>query len=576
MKFIFTTAFFTMLSPFNFAQDFSWAARYGGDFSYASAMTVDANGNTFNAVTYSGTVDFDPGAGELLKTTDEEGETTIQKLDENGNLVWTKTFISLSEDGIVGNSVEIRGMIADDDGNLYVTGGFTGVIDFDPGDGETIVVSTVAFNSDAFVMKLNEDGELIWVKDMGGECLDNGQSIKLDSNGDICLTGIFCGTVDFDPGPEAFELTSADEAWEIFVLKLSNDGDFIWAKSILSSSFDIVNNLTVGADNGIYICGNYSLIADFDPSEEEFTEVSEGTTEGYLLKLTSDGEFAWVNTISAELGSNIRSVDIDSEGAIYALGEFEGADIDFDPGDEVVSLSSMGEDDIFLVKYTADGSLTWVKQLASDLNDNGAQLEISKINTIYVVGKYQAAIDVDPGAGEFILEHTVGEEENFDLFLSTLSSDGEFLNAITFNSDRTNFVTSLMRGNEGSVYLSGLAFDELDINPSIDEFLINGTADQMRAFLLKLQDGNLSISEGKETFSLNVYPNPSHDNITVQLDKTYDHVKLELSDYSGRIIQTESYSQTQTINTSLDLPSGMYLLRLITEEGETVVKLIKE
>src|SRR5215831_10778338 len=113
-------------------------------------------------------------------------------------------------------------------GNVYTTGDFSGTVDFDPGPGTYNLTSAGTY--DMFISKLDSSGNFIWAKQMGGNSDGNyasGVSITLDAAGNVYTTGVFSGTVDFDPGPGIFNLSVIRAS---FVLKLAADGSFIWVK----------------------------------------------------------------------------------------------------------------------------------------------------------------------------------------------------------------------------------------------------------------------------------------------------------------------------------------------------------
>ena len=151
--------FIQKLSP---TGELIWVKSIGGisaDFGYAIA--TDEEGNVFVTGNFHLTVDFDPGPGVFNLIADgsqSEEDIFILKLDSDGNFVWAKKIGGPFADS--GNSIDLDGT-----GNIYVTGIFSDQVDFDPGLG----VSNISSNGDldAFVLKLDSNGEFLWVKNMG-------------------------------------------------------------------------------------------------------------------------------------------------------------------------------------------------------------------------------------------------------------------------------------------------------------------------------------------------------------------------------------------------------------------------
>ena len=124
----------------------------------ASSISSDAIGNIYTTGYFAGTVDFDPGNG--ITTLDPTGaDIFVHKMDSSGNFIWARSFGGIGEDR--GLSLKV-----DDLGNVYTTGAFNGTADFDPSTGTANLTSN-GFQ-DAFVSKLNANGDFVWVKQMGG------------------------------------------------------------------------------------------------------------------------------------------------------------------------------------------------------------------------------------------------------------------------------------------------------------------------------------------------------------------------------------------------------------------------
>ncbi|HUP12902.1 MAG TPA: SBBP repeat-containing protein, partial [Niastella sp.] len=213
------------------SQTLSWAKQLGGtsrDVGYSIA--VDGLGNVYTTGAFKGTADFDPGPGVADLTSAGEEDIFISKLNAAGNLIWVKQFS--------GSSIDIgRGIAADAAGNVYITGSFRGITDFDPGP------ATQKFGSkggwDIFIAKLDPSGNLLWATQYGDISDDYGNAITVDAAGNVYTTGSFGGTIDFDPGILVFNLTAKPH--DIFVSKLNSSGKLVWAKN-WSTDFTVQGN----------------------------------------------------------------------------------------------------------------------------------------------------------------------------------------------------------------------------------------------------------------------------------------------------------------------------------------------
>ncbi|MDZ7649705.1 MAG: SBBP repeat-containing protein [Cytophagales bacterium] len=111
------------------------------------------------------------------------------------------------------------GIAHDDLGNVYVTGRFTGTIDFDPGVGVTNLTSAGAL--DTYITKVDAAGNLVWARRGNGANDVYSFDVAVDEAGNVYVTGAFSGTADFDPGPGTSTLLLYGLFFDdIFVLKL--------------------------------------------------------------------------------------------------------------------------------------------------------------------------------------------------------------------------------------------------------------------------------------------------------------------------------------------------------------------
>lgn len=294
---------------------FQWARNMGSvNADEAISIKTDALGYIYSTGYFTGVADFDPGTGAINLTSVGNWDAFIQKLSSDGNLIWAKRVGANGND--FGHSVSI-----DMSGNVYTTGGFTGTVDFNP-DNEIFNLTSSGMR-DIFIQKLDSNGDLNWAKKIGASLDDWGLSVALDTFGNMYAAGVFSGTVDFDPGVDTSILVSMGSI-DIFIVKLDNNGNFIWAKSIGSSLGDIGLYLTVDSFNNIYLTGSFSGTADFDPGPSTHDLTSGGLKDAFILKLDSNGNFNWAEQVSSPSDVSGYSIALDNYGGVYATGIFTG------------------------------------------------------------------------------------------------------------------------------------------------------------------------------------------------------------------------------------------------------------
>jgi len=279
MKKLYIALLFLILSQLTIAQNptFEWAKQMGKtNYDDGYSITTDAEGNIYVTGGFKGTVDFDSGDETAILTSAGYRDIFIQKLDSVGNLLWVKQMGGTSTD--YGNSITI-----DEEGNVYTAGYFRETVDFDPGDGTANLTS--AGYSDIYIQKLDTDGNLLWVKQMGGPGWDEGFSITTDDSGNVYTTGYFKFIVDFDPGEGIAYLNSAGH-YDIFIQKLDSTGKFLWAKQMGGNSYDLGKCITTDAFDNVYTVGCFQGTVDFDPGTKISNLISVDTAEIFIQKLS--------------------------------------------------------------------------------------------------------------------------------------------------------------------------------------------------------------------------------------------------------------------------------------------------
>jgi uncharacterized repeat protein (TIGR01451 family) len=143
-------------------------------------------------------------------------------------------------------------------GNVYAGGTFSGSTDFDPGLGTFDLTSAGA--DDLFVVKLNQAGDFVWARAMGGpldEAGDgNNADVAVEVGGNVYSVSSFEGTADFDPGPGTFNLTSAGYD-DVIVSKLGPGGEFVWAGRMGSANLNLGYGVALGPAKEVYAAGHY-------------------------------------------------------------------------------------------------------------------------------------------------------------------------------------------------------------------------------------------------------------------------------------------------------------------------------
>ena len=508
-----------------------WAnAMPGTSFDVCKAIVLDDESNVYATGYYSTTVDFDAGPNVSNLTSVNAEDIFLTKYNSAGQLIWAKSIGDFRYQAGYGIAL-------DSAKNIYITGIFFGTTDFDPGAGVTSLTS--AGNEDIFVCKFDNNGNFIWAKQFGGTTNDFCNAIKLDRAGNIYINGYFDNMADFDPGTGLFNLVS-NGATDIFVCKLNNSGNLIWAKSIGGPSSDVAYSIGLDEQNNVYSTGFYFATVDFDPGGGTFNLSSDGVGDGYILKLNANGIF--IN--AGKMGGNSRvrciSLKLDNTNHIYLAGHFDGQ-ADFDPGAGTQLLSSpIDDDDIFIGKYDLSLNLVWVKQIGGPSYQQTFGIQDDAANNIYITGHYNGTADFDPGPAE----HKLTAPGDPDIFVLKLNDAGGFVWVAQATGSFYGSGYSIQVDQGNNVYVGGTFEGTKDFDPGPDE-IKRSSAGQSEMFIQKLRQ--CPGAAFMQTLNVNSCTSFKLNNKTYDSSGTYTHLVLNAMGCDSIII-TLNLTITRIIN----------------------------
>jgi len=565
---IFTIIMFNFDS---FGQDisFQWANSIGGSTRESSkAVLMDTSGNIYCTGYFSGTVDFDPGSG-VNNLTSLNGNTFITKFAADGSLIWAKQFEGGAFDE--GNYLGI-----DQLGNVYIGGYFNqGTTDFDPGTGVTNLTAT---DREIYVVKLKSNGDFVWAIDFAGSSnyIYSEFSMHVDSDGNVYSSGYFDGTRDFDPSSSTMNLVS-NGANDSYVCKLDKDGILSWAKSFGGSQEDVGFSVTTDASGNVYSTGFFEGTVDFDPGSGTTNMTSPGQREAFISKLDLNGNLVWAKHVGGVNGISGKVIKVDLEGNICVTGGFTEK-ADFDPGIGTFELTSPTYSNPFLLKLDSDGDFIWANHLVNGIGDNMCySMVIDKDNNICLSGYFFSSSDFDPGSGKKELT----SYGNVDAFILKIDKDGDYVWAYQMGGTFSDKGFGIATGGAGEVVVTGHYDGTADFDPSTGVKNFTSAGDQ-DIFITKIIDLTVDtsstttrIAEHDPKMYITVYPNPSSGDIYINSSSGADGMRIEIFNYSGKIIQKESGIQVKQ-PISINSKQGIYFIKVYSNnEMVGISKIIK-
>jgi len=237
------------INALSYSQTYEWVQQIGSNANtsqFGFLTLSDQNGYLYVITDFMDTIDADPGPGVLVMSANGSvaSDKCIQKLNLDGTLVWAKQFGGDLAENL--NSFDI-----DANSDLYMTGTFSGTVDFDMGTG--INMQTADNPRSAFITKFDDNGDLIWVKTMRAKGNVYYGALDFDASNNLYHSFIFSDSLDVDPNPLIFNYEYSTPNYRSIIMKLDNNGIYQWHK-MLDSAYVYYHDIAL-RDNSIYFVG---------------------------------------------------------------------------------------------------------------------------------------------------------------------------------------------------------------------------------------------------------------------------------------------------------------------------------
>ncbi len=391
------------------------------------------------------------------------------------NWSWAKSAGGIDSDH--GSRIE-----TDLNGNVFVSGYFqSATIDF----GNTTLTNSSPGSYDFFLVKFDQDGNVIWAISAGGNLDDESYGLSIDTGGNIIVTGRFNSSIL--PLGSTTLINSGN--YDIFTVKYDPDGNVLWAKKSGGSFDDEAYSASTDLNNNILVTGYFSSSTITFGSA---TLLTAGGADMFIVKYDPNGNVLWAKS---EGGTNIdycTHVSTDNSGNILATGFYSSSSILF--GSTLVNNSNQLCSDVFLLKYDSNGNILWVKTAGGSNHEVGNSLETDNNGNVILVGYYMSPTIV---FGTTTLTH-VGTASTWDGFVAKYNSNGQELWVKSIGGDNSDVTADITIDNLGNAYISGL-FASSSMNAGNTSLLNAGAVSTYDVFVVKYDSlGNdiWALSEG--------------------------------------------------------------------------------
>jgi len=528
--------------------DWLWVNRAGGghteDFNVdtGKSIAIDNQGNNYLTGEFYGTGQF----GITTLISNGLRDIFIAKLDSRGNWLWAISFGGVADDS--GWNIAV-----DDSCNIYVTGFFTGIVNF-----ATAQLSSNDY-CDVFVCKLNTNGNLLWVAQTEATDSSVGMSVTVDNAHNVYVSGDFKGVANFGT------LSPLDDEGmgKLFIAKLNANGNWLWVKQTNGmNSSSVASDIVLDSTGYLYLTGCFQGSADFGT-----THLSSSSMITFIAKMDCNGNWLWVRTTDGIYPNIGYSINLDIFSNIFLTGMFMNI-ITFCE----FSVVSNGRYDIYVAKMDTSGNFHWLVNAGGPYWDSGKGVSVDNFGNIYVTGYFSGSASL----GTIILP-TIGSD---DVLVAKLSSNGNWIWAKGIGGSGYDIPYGIASDNTGNVCITGYFNSAASLGP--DSLIVNGTGS---IFIAKLNTGEVSVDDdimpnnSSLSFLSNAYPNPLHRGAIAQIEiENPERVAGTLSVFNLKGQCIKAYflrpGSHQISFDSKNLAPGIYFYQLHTSYGIISKKLV--
>jgi len=379
-----------------------WFGTYisGNLDEYPQDVTVDKQGNIY-VVGFTNSINNIATNGAFQETFEAVFDAFLVKYAPDGIKLWG-TYIG-------GNSFDRAYGVIYKDGNLYVCGNSFSSNFATPGVHQTVNMNA----DDAFLAKFDVSGNRIWCTYYGGELHDFAESVVIDDQNNLYITGhtsSFANIATLGAHQESFFGVSAG-----FLAKFTNQGQLIWG-TYYGSSFQEAYGLSLDSEQNIIFSG-FTTSSSGIASPGAQQTVLGGNMDAFLAKFNPAGQRLWGTYFGGPADDFGYDVCVDGTNNIYVMGNTSSAvNISLGTG---FQLAPGSVDDGFVAKFNASGNLQWSTYIGGNEAEYLKAIESFYDEGVIVVGKTQSNNGIaTPGA----LFSTL--QGQYDGFLMKISTSG--------------------------------------------------------------------------------------------------------------------------------------------------------
>lgn len=381
-----------------------WAARITGTTSddVGLAITTDTSGNTFVTGSYSNAsvilYNADGTAGPTLTVLGSGGDCFIAKYTPDGVVSWA---VRIAGDTTLSGDSG-RGIVTDASGNVFVTGSYGGALTLYSTDVTTKTLPLANGSVDGFAAKYSPTGVAVWAIQMTGAVAGGDEApfgIAIDTSGNLFVTGTYTQGLIVTGTDAQIKSLGQSGSTDCFLIKISPSGVVTWATRIIGGGEETGYEIAVDTSGNVFVTGTYNTtlqLVNADLGNGPSIATSTGTIDTFVAKYNTSGTGVWVTRISSASADVVAGIATDTSGNIFVTGYYGALLTAYGTDATTKTLAVPDGNDIFIVKYTPTGVVSWATRISSTGvgTDFGFAVATDVAGNVIVTGAYGAQATV--------------------------------------------------------------------------------------------------------------------------------------------------------------------------------------
>ncbi len=297
---------------------------------------------------------------------------------------------------------------------------------------------------DLFLLKMSNDGELLWSTFFGGGESDFSRSLSVDGNGNIVVAG-YTWSIDFPLSADPFDSTFNGPDTDGVVVKFANDGTLIWSSYYGGWDEEHFYDVVTNKQNEIFVTGRTKSI-NFPADRNEFFPTGPFFEDAILMKLDPDGKQIWSTFFGGIDLDNGWGVDMSINGDVILAGHTRSKDFPVTTNQKKKGI----DHDAFIALFGNDGNLKWCRIMGGSGHDKFFSCESLDNGDIAAVGE-TTSNDFEIIAIPFQANNGGG----YDAIIATFSGSGQPLWSTYFGGIRDDNARQVATDRESNILVTG-------------------------------------------------------------------------------------------------------------------------